>query len=279
MYNLKIGVIESLESVLEVGTQRVDRLGVSEVQLNCWNPDNCTAENAQKILKLLDNRVTISGTWAGWNVGPTYWNFVQGPKTIGIVPETWRKERLAGYKKVADFTKMLGVKTMTSHVGFMPEVPETPEYDGFMDALEEIVAYCAKLGINFCFETGEETPVAVLRAILEMEKRGYKNVGINLDPANLLMYGKGNPSDAVDIFGKYVLGMHVKDGQYPTNGNELGCETQVGKGRVDFEYIITKLHSLNYCGPLTIEREISGENQILDIQATIEFLNNILAKL
>ena len=82
-----------------------------------------------------------------------------------------------------------------------------------------------------------------------------------------------------DIFGKYVLGMHVKDGQYPTNGNELGCETQVGKGRVDFEYIITKLHSLNYRGPLTIEREISGENQILDIQATIEFLNNILAKL
>lgn len=278
MYDLKIGVIEGLPTLLEKGTQRLDRVGAKEIQLNCWNPDICTKENAEKLLKILDNRITISGVWAGWNCGETVWNFTQGPKTIGIVPETWRRQRLDGYKKIADFTKLLGVHTMTTHVGFMPEVPETPEYDGFIAALEEIVAYCNTLDITFCFETGEETPIAVLRAILEMEKRGYHNVGINLDPANLLMYGKGNPSDAVDIFGKYVRGMHVKDGLYPVNGVDLGCETQVGKGRVDFEYIIGKLHSFNYCGPLTIEREIEGENQLIDIQETIAYLKRILAK-
>lgn len=279
MYNLKIGVIEGLETVLEKGTARVDKVGVKEIQLNCWNPDRCTEENANKIKEILGDRITISGIWAGWNCGDTVWNFTQGPKTIGIVPETWRRQRLEGYKQIADFAKLLGVKTMTTHVGFMPEVPETPEYDGFIEALEEIVAYCAKLGITFCFETGEETPTAVLRAILEMEKRGYNNVGVNLDPANLLMYGKGNPSDAVDMLGKYVRGMHVKDGKYPVDGENLGWETQVGKGLVDFEYIITKLHSFNYTGPLTIEREIEGENQLIDIQETIKFLNNILEKL
>ena len=85
--------------------------------------------------------------------------------------------------------------------------------------------------------------------------------------------------DAVDVFGQYVAGMHVKDGDYPTNGNDLGWEYKVGKGRVNFEYIIRKLHSFGYQGPLTIEREISGEEQKKDIKDTIKFLEDILAKI
>lgn len=279
MYNLKIGVIEGLDTILKNGTARLDKIGVTEIQLSCWNPEICTAENAKKVKEILQDKVTISGVWAGWCVGPAVWDFVQGPLTIGIVPPTWRKERLAGYKKVADFCKMLGVDNMTSHIGFMPEIPGSVEYNETLEAIADITAYCKKLNIKFCFETGEETPTAVLRCILDLEKMGLDNAGINLDPANLLMYGKGNPMDAVDIFGKYIVGMHVKDGLYPVDGINLGRETKVGHGRVDFEYIIRKLHELGYKGPLTIEREIEGEEQEKDILDTIVYLNNILAKI
>lgn len=278
MYDLKIGVIESLESILANGTKRLDKIGVKQIQLNCWNADICTPENAQKVKEILGDRVTISGVWGGWNVGPTEWNFTKGPYTIGIVPEEWREARIACLKKEADFCKMLGVDNMTTHVGFMPEIPNSKEYNSFLDALSVVADYCNKLNIKFCFETGEETPIAVLRCIDDLNARGYHNIGINLDPANLLMYGKGNPQDAVDIFGKYIVGVHVKDGLYPTNGNELGHETKVGHGRVDFECIISKLHALNYKGPLTIEREISGEEQERDIIDTIAYLQNILKK-
>lgn len=279
MYNLKIGVIESLASILANKTKRLEKIGVKEIQLSCWDCNICTPENAKLVKEILkEGDVTISGVWGGWNVGPTEWNFTKGPSTIGIVPTTWRKERIACLKKEADFTAMLGVDNMTTHVGFMPEVPGSEEYLSFLDALCEAADYCKKLNIKFCFETGEETPIAVLRAIDDLKARGYDNIGINLDPANLLMYGKGNPQDAIDVFGKYITGVHVKDGQYPTNGNELGIETKVGHGRVDFECIIKKLHALNYRGPLTIEREIEGAEQEKDIIDTVQYLNNILKK-
>ncbi len=278
MYNLKIGVIEGLESILKNGTRRLDKIGVKEIQLSCWNCDICTPENAKKVKEILKDKITISGIWGGWNVGPTEWNFTKGPYTIGIVPETHRKERIECLKKEAEFCAMLGVDNMTTHVGFMPEIPGSPEYISFLEGLCQVAEHCKKFNVKICFETGEETPIAVLRCIDDLHARGFDNVGINLDPANLLMYGKGNPQDAVDIFGKYITGVHVKDGLYPTNGNDLGHETKVGEGRVDFECIIKKLHALNYRGPLTIEREIEGEAQEKDIIDTIEFLNNILAK-
>ena len=81
------------------------------------------------------------------------------------------------------------------------------------------------------------------------------------------------------MFGQYVVGVHVKDGAYPTDGDNLGTEYKVGKGRVNFECLIGKLKQLGYKGPLTIEREISGEQQIKDILETIEFLKQILINL
>ena len=272
MYNLKIGVIESIDDVLVNGTSKLDNVGLTEIHLNCWNVPLCTLENANKIKEMFKDKYTISGLWGGWIVGPTVWNFVEGPQTIGIVPETWRKERVEGLKKVIDFANILKVKTVTTHMGFMPENPSTKEYKDVLEAIYELCLYANQYNIDFCFETGQETPTVILRTINDVKARGLNNLKINLDPANLLMYGKGNPMDAVDVFGQYVAGMHVKDGDYPTNGNDLGWEYKVGKGRVNFEYIIRKLHSFGYQGPLTIEREISGEEQKKDIKDTIKFL-------
>lgn len=276
MYNLKIGVIKSIDDVLVNGVSALDEVGLTEIQLNCWNVPLCTKENAEKIKQMFKDKYTISGIWAGWVVGPTVWNFVDGPSTIGIVPETWRRERMEGIKKIMDFANMLNLKTVTTHMGFMPENPSTKEYKDILEAIYELCEYANQYGINFCFETGQETPTTILRTINDVKARGLDNLRINLDPANLLLYGKGNPMDAVDVFGQYVVGVHVKDGDYPTDGDNLGHEYKVGTGRVNFEYIIKKLHSFGYTGPLTIEREISGEQQKKDIIDTIKYLENIL---
>ena len=101
---------------------------------------------------------------------------------------------------------------------------------------------------------------------------GEDNLGVNLDPANLLMYGKANPVDALDVFGRYVRDVHMKDGLYPTDGDHLGKEVSLGEGKVNVPALVAKLKSIGYAGPLTIEREISGDQQIADIRKAIALL-------
>lgn len=137
-------------------------------------------------------------------------------------------------------------------------------------AIAEVVRYCKSLGLEFWFETGQETPVTLLRAIQRLESLGFDNIGINLDPANLLLYGKGNPIDALDVFGKYVKNIHVKDGMVPTNGISLGREVQVGQGMVNFPVFMKKLLSIGFDGEFIIEREIAeDETQARDIMETV----------
>ncbi|NLD45330.1 MAG: sugar phosphate isomerase/epimerase, partial [Chloroflexi bacterium] len=132
---------------------------------------------------------------------------------------------------------------------------------------------CRDRGLFLNFETGQETPTTLMRTI---EDLGLDNLGINLDPANLLMYGKGNPMDAVDIYQGAVRGVHVKDGRYPTDGRHLGVETPVGEGLVDFPVLVRRLRSYGYSGAWIIEREISGPRQTEDIRRAKAFLEEIL---
>ena len=176
-------------------------------------------------------------------------------------------------KKGAEIAGWLGVTDLATHVGFLPPNPHDPDYLGAVAALKEIVACCRERDVYFDFETGQETPMVLLRTIKDI---GLPNIGINLDPANLLMYGNGNPVDALDIFGRYVRGVHAKDGEYPTDGYELGKETPLGKGRVNFPVLVPKLKARGYTGALTIEREISGAQQLIDIRRAIEVLTPLL---
>ena len=117
-------------------------------------------------------------------------------------------------------------------------------------------------GQLFLFETGQETPVTMLRTIQAI---GEENVGINFDTANLMLYGKANSTDAIETFGKYVRDTHIKDGFYPTDGMKLGKQVPVGEGKADIRAIIRGLDKVGYQGSFTIEREITGEQQIKDI--------------
>ncbi|MFH0962998.1 MAG: sugar phosphate isomerase/epimerase family protein [Planctomycetota bacterium] len=274
MGRLRLGVIVGLskERSPRQEIEKVRKLGLPTCQLSSWDPALMGEVTVREVeLACREFQVEITTIWAGYS-GRMVWNFVDGPKTIGLVPPELRAQRVKDLKCGADFAKRLGVGSITTHVGFLPIDPDDERYRGAVDAVREVAQYCAKLSLGFNFETGQETPVTLLRCI---EDVGTDNLGINLDPANLILYGMANPVDALDVFGQYVRGVHAKDGEYPTNGRELGQEKALGQGKVNFQKLIPKLKGLGYAGALTIEREIGGDQQIRDILMAKEILEKL----
>lgn len=269
MSKLEIGVLAHLSADPQKDLRKVANLGLNNCQVCTWNPELWTPQIGQKLLGAArEFGIRITTQWTGYP-GPKVWNFIKGPTTIGLVPREYRQQRLEVLKKGAEFAASLKLPSITTHAGFIPEDPNDPEFAGTVAALKELAIHCKGLGIELWFETGQETPVVLLRTF---EHIGTDNLGVNLDPANLILYGKGNPVDSLDVFGKYIRGVHAKDGLYPTNGSELGKETPIGKGRVDFQALIAALKKLGYSGPLTIEREIEGDQQVRDIKESIAYL-------
>jgi len=205
--------------------------------------------------------------------GPETWDFYQGPLTIGLVPRPYRDARIARLKQASDFAKRCGIPAVQTHCGFIPENPNNPLYKEAVHAIRTVAAYCRQNGQGFRCETGQETPITLYRAIQDV---GLDNVGLNFDAANLILYGKANPVDALDILGPLVRGVHAKDGLYPTNPRQLGHEVPIGQGKVNFPAFIKRLKEVGYRGPLTIEREISGPRQAQDIRASKTYLENLI---
>lgn len=204
---------------------------------------------------------------------PEVYDFYKGPQTIGLVPRAHREARIAQIKKTSDFGKKCGVNAVQTHCGFIPENPGDPLYKEAVDAIRLVAAYCKQNGQSFRCETGQETPITLLRAIQDV---GLDNLGVNLDPANLILYGKANPVDALEVLGPYVQGVHAKDGLYPTNPRELGREVLIGQGKVNFPVFVKRLKEIGYHGPLTIEREISGPKQVEDVKAAKLYLEKLI---
>jgi sugar phosphate isomerase/epimerase len=247
--------------------------GFTTCQIIAGVPRVWTEENFNRVKELLNEyKITPSAFWCGWD-GPSLWNFYEGPKTIGLVPREYREMRIKNLCDGADFAKGLGIRDVITHMGFIPENPNDTEFIPICDAIRTVAEHLKKNGQNLLFETGQETPVTLLRCF---EVVGTDNLGVNLDTANLILYGKANTVDAVEILGKYIMNLHAKDGFYPTNGRELGKQTRIGDGQVDFKGVITKLHALGYDSHITIEREIKGEQQIEDIRFAKKYLQDII---
>jgi L-ribulose-5-phosphate 3-epimerase len=208
--------------------------------------------------------------------GKEIWDFYQGPLTIGLVPRDTRPARIAHIKKASDFAKQCGIRAVQTHCGFIPENPNDPVYKETVTAIRELAAYCKRNGQTFRYETGQETPITLVRTIQDV---GTDNQGVNFDLANLILYGKANPMDAIELLGPYIQGIHAKDGLWPTNPKELGEEVPIGKGKVDFPGIIARLKALNYRGAVTIEREVSGPKQIEDVRAAKTYLEGLIGSL
>lgn len=216
--NLGVCIVHGSKPIDEA-FRDVAAMGFSHCQLNSWDRRLWTTQEADSIRSAMKRYgVTITAFWCGW-CGPAYWDFYEGQETLGLVPVTYRFARMKDLMDGADFAARLGIVDVATHVGFLPENPHDPNYAGVVAALKQVAAHLQENGQYLLFETGQETPVTLLRTF---EDVGAGNLGVNLDPANLVMYGKANPVDALEIIGKYVRGVHAKDGRYPDNGRYLG---------------------------------------------------------
>lgn len=270
----KLGVLISCGPGTDVKAEflRARSIGMSSCQLCVWNMKTYTDQKASEINSALEQTgFEISTLWAGWS-GPKEWNFTAGPATLGLVPAAYRGQRLAELHEASVFAEKIKVKQLATHVGFLPENPDDPNFIGTVAALRNLARAMEARGQYFLFETGQETPVTMLRTIQAI---GTQNLGINFDTANLILYGKANSLDALEVFGKYVMDTHLKDGLYPTDGMKLGREVRLGQGRANIPAIVNKLDELGYSGAYTIECEIKSEDTAALVKEARDYMERI----
>lgn len=255
---MKLGICVSLAPLEEMPArfENMKENGFDSCQLLSWNFSLYTAEYQKALKAMLEEYdITVTAFWAGWE-GPQVWDLYEGQKTLGLVPPEYRQMRIKNLIDGADFAKGLGVTDVITHMGFIPENPYDPQFIPFCDAVREVAQHLQANGQYLLFESGQETPNTMLRCF---ETVGCDNLGVNLDTANLILYGRGNPVDALEVFGKYVRNLHAKDGLFPTTGHFLGKQVNIGEGKVDFYRLFAKLHEIGYDGPVTIEHELASE--------------------
>lgn len=267
---LRLGLIIGIGRDPDAAMAKVHELGLPTCQAYVEEFEEGLAGKFTKALAKYEMEATsvvVGGP------GKEIWDFYGGPVTIGLVPRETRAARIAHIKKASEFAKECGVPAVQTHCGFIPENPNDPVYKETVAAMREVAEYCKKNGQNFRYETGQETPITLVRAIQDV---GLDNQGVNFDLANLILYGKANPVDAIEILGPYVQGIHAKDGLWPTNPKNLGEEVAIGMGKVDFPRIIARLKEMKYPGAVTIEREISGPRQMEDVRRAKEHLEKLI---
>lgn len=267
---MELGIITGIGNDPEAAMAKVHSLEMHTCQLQVDYLDEDLIRRLRAALDKYQIVVTALGTDGP---GPYIYNFYDGPLTLGLIPRTYRAQRIEKLKKYSDYAKQLGIATIRIHAGFIPEDPNDHLYREAVETLRDVISHCKQNGQDFLYETGTETPITMLRAI---EDVGLDNQGVNLDTANLILYDKANPLDALDILGPYVKNTHAKDGFYPTNPHDLGREVEIPHGKVDFPRIIERLKKMNYRGPITIEREISGPEQIASVKRERDYLRKLI---
>jgi L-ribulose-5-phosphate 3-epimerase len=267
---LRLGLILGVDKDPDAAIAKVRNLGLPTCQAHI---DKTDRELAGRLRQALDKYQIEATSVVVGGPGRHVWNFYEGPLTIGLVPRDTRDARVAHMKAASDFAKECGIPAVQTHCGFIPENPNDPVYNETVAAIRDVAAYCKRNGQSLRYETGQETPITLLRTIQDV---GLDNQGVNFDVANLILYGKANPVDAIEILGPYVQGIHAKDGLWPTNPKELGKEVPIGQGKVDFLSIINRLKKLDYRGAITIEREISGPKQVEDVRAAKAYLEKLI---
>jgi L-ribulose-5-phosphate 3-epimerase len=216
----------------------------------------------------------LATVFAAYN-GEAYADIPTVERTVGFIPRDTRAEREHRTLQVIDFAEAIGCKSFACHIGFVPEDTTHPDYVEVREMVRRIADYAAKNKQTFALETGQE-PAHVLQHFLKDVER--PNVGINFDPANMILYGTGDPIEALAVLGTQVLSVHAKDGDWPdrTKPGALGSERPLGQGSVGIPRFVAKLKEIGFRGPLNIEREAENqEERISDMRKAVPYLNSL----
>jgi len=274
-----IGVFTSVDAGLGVKLEVAHELDVPTIQVHAPAKSSRTEENAVAFLNRLDEyNIALTAVFGGFE-GESYADIPTVAKTVGLVPPETRAARTQELKEIADFASRLGCNVVGLHVGFVPHDKSSPLYREVLDVTREVCDHCTGNSQALHLETGQESVEGLLGFIQDVER---DNLHVNFDPANMILYGNGEPIDALKKIGSHVRSVHCKDATWAENpGEEWGAEVPLGEGAVGMESYLRTLDELGYTGPLTIEREIASEpeRQKAEIGQAINLLRQLKEKI
>ena len=272
-----IGVFASIDAGLGVQLDVAHELQVPTIQLHAPSRAQRTEEAARAFLDRVGQLgIRITAVFGGFE-GESYADIPTVARTVGLVPPETRAARTQEMLEIADFARLLGVDVVALHLGFIAH--DDPEYANVVEVTRRVCDHCRQNDQALHLETGQETADALLQFIADVQR---DNLFVNFDPANMILYGSGEPIPALKKVGRYVRSVHCKDAKWADRpGQEWGTEVPLGQGDVDIGQYLKTLHELGYEGPLTIEREIpqEPERQKAEIAQAIGVLNEWKAKI
>jgi sugar phosphate isomerase/epimerase len=270
-----IGVFASIDAGLGVKLEVAHELGVPTIQLHAPAQATRTPANAEQFLARLEQvGIQLTCVFGGFE-GESYADIPTVSRTVGLVPAATRAARTQEMKEIADFALLLRCRVVALHLGFVPHDPHSADYQDVVAVTREVCDHCAANGQDLHLETGQESADALLKFIQDVQRY---NLFINFDPANMILYGTGEPIEALRKVGPFVHSVHCKDALWAEKpGQQWGTEVPLGEGAVGFENYLRTLQSFGYFGPLTIEREIPQEpaRQKAEIGRAVELLTTL----
>jgi sugar phosphate isomerase/epimerase len=267
-WSLQVKNVTELKRLLE-------RLGIDVVQIACGDPHHADWEEGERLPEFARAAgFRMTGAMLGFP-GEDYTTPQTIQKTGGFGDPATRPERLERFRWALDRTRALGLSDLMLHAGFLPE-PGDPDRKPFLDTLAKVSQLAQEKGITVAFETGQETADLLRRTLDELK---CPNLKVNFDPANMILYDKGDPIRAVEILGPDIRSVHVKDAIRTKVPGTWGDEVPLGQGEVNIKKFIQTLKQVGYRGPLCIEREVGNQQQrVADVAHGIRYLKECLAE-
>jgi len=268
-------VFTSIDAGLGVHLEVARDLKIPSIQLHTPHATGRTPEAAESFLRKLETYdIELTCVFGGFD-GESYADIPTVEKTIGLVPLATRSARLVEMKEISDFARLLGCGAIGLHIGVVPHDTQSREYADIVEVTRQLCDHAMHNEQTLNLETGQESADALLQFIGDTKR---DNLYINFDPANMILYGMGEPIPALRKVGSRVRSIHCKDATWSDQpGVTWGAEVPLGKGQVDMRAYLIALKEIGYFGPLTIEREIpqDRDRQRAEILHATELLTQL----
>jgi len=247
--------------------EHLRQIGLRTVQL-ALDPlrENPEVWGKTKELCAQNGIILVSGMFG--TIGEDYTTMESIKRTGGVVPDAHWPQNWQNIQQIADLAKSLGIRLVTFHAGFLPHDHNHPEFKKLVSRIGQIADHFKRKGLDLAFETGQEDAEDLELFLIQLNR---PNVGVNFDPANMILYDRGNPVDALRTLGPRLKQVHIKDATRTKKTGEWGAEVRAGTGEVEWKDFFAELDRLRFAGFCAIERE-AGDQRVADIKAARDFI-------
>ena len=259
-----ICVADLRDKVLSIGVDCV-QLDLGPLRSGAWNPQETIEHLHHAGIRVVSGMMRT--------IGEDYTTLETIRRTGGLRPDEHWPQNLSIARETARLAAELGIGLVTFHAGFIPPDPADPERAKLLDRLRTVADVFADAGVRLGLETGQETAETLLAALRDLD---HPQVGVNFDPANMILYDMGEPVAALRLLAPHVVQLHIKDAVRTTQPGTWGTEVPVGEGQVDFAALLAVLREAGRSCDLLIERE-SGSQRIEEMRRAKKYIENLLS--